>query len=208
MPENKQNSETKNTTATGESKTPASGSATSTRQARDENSSPDRTTNPTESSVGKGAGQQGNSNMNAAKSGSDKPAESVGAVTTEAIGQVKEKAGSVLGEQKSNLASGISSVADSIRQVGGNIGGSGENNQVAALAGKYGETLAGQVEKFSSYIDDKEITELLRDVEQFAKRNPLLFVGGAFTLGILAARFLKSSGNQNQASRRRSRNEQ
>jgi len=213
MAENKQNSENRNMApasdnrAASDNKTTMGSGAFSTKQAKDESSVPNQTTNPTDSSVGKTAGQSGNI-TDAAKDTFDTVKESAGTVATEAIGQVKEKAGSVLGDQKTNLASGIHSVADSIRQVGENLGGSGENNQVAALAGKYGETLAGQVEKLSSYIDDKELKELMRDVEQFARRNPLLFVGGAFALGIMAARFLKSSGGgQNQGSRRRSRND-
>ncbi len=214
MPVNKQNSETENTMG---------GSATSTRQIKEENSAPNntpnnapnnapnKTNNPTESSVGKTAPQptsapQPANVTEAAKDTLNTVTESAGAVASQAIGQAKEKAGSVLGEQKANLASGITSVASSIRQVGENLSGSTENNQVAALAGKYGENLAGQIEKFSSYIDEKDFRELMRDVEQFARRNPLLFVGSAFTLGIMAARFLKSSG-QGQTSRNRSGND-
>lgn len=194
MAVNKQNSETENTMGSG---------ATSTRQVREENSAPNKTSNPTESSVGKSAPQAATM-MDSAKDAFGSVKESAGTVANEAIGQAKEKAGSVLGEQKANLASGITSVADSIRQVGENLSGSNEDNQVAALAGKYGETLAGQVEKLSSYIDEKNFRELVRDVEQFARRQPILFVGGAFALGIMAARFLKSSG-QGQTSRSRSR---
>jgi ElaB/YqjD/DUF883 family membrane-anchored ribosome-binding protein len=206
MAENKQNSETKNTATGNDNKTPAGGGATSTKQARDVNSGTDTTTNPTNSAVGKDAAPMGNV-TDTAKDTLNTVKESAGAVAGEAMGQVKDKAGSVLGEQKANLASGFTSVADSIRQVGENLGSSGENNQIAALAGKYGDSLAGQIEKLSSYIEDREIRELMRDVEQFARRNPALFVGGAFTLGILAARFLRSSGSQNQASRRRSSND-
>ena len=32
-----------------------------------------------------------------------------------------------------------------------------------------------------------------RGVESFARREPLLFIGGAFALGMVAARFLKAS---------------
>lgn len=216
MPVNKQNSETENIMG---------GSATSTRQIKEENSAPNntpnnapnKTNNPTESSVGKTAPQptrvpqptsapQPANVTEAAKDTLNTVTESAGAVASQAMGQAKEKAGSVLGEQKANLASGITSVADSIRQVGENLSGSNENNQVTALAGKYGETLAGQIEKFSSYIDEKDFRELMRDVEQFARRNPLVFVGSAFTLGVMAARFLKSS-SQGQTSRNRSRND-
>ncbi len=131
--------------------------------------------------------------------------ESTGKAATQALGQVKDKAASVIDEQKTNLATGLTSVADGIRQVGENLG-KDDQNQVAALAGKYGENLAGQVEKFSNYINQKEVKDLARDVEQFARRNPALFIGGALALGILAARFLKSSGSSNQNSRRRSGN--
>ena len=36
-------------------------------------------------------------------------------------------------------------------------------------------------------------------MEHFARRQPVLFVGGAFTLGLLAARFLKSSGQRSSS---------
>lgn len=201
MADNKQNSEIKNTQSATTDKNTDSGAA-STQQAKEGNSASGSTGNAQSGA----ASQSGNApakNTGAAGNTSGGATETVGAVTTQAVGQVKEKAASVIDEQKGNLASGISSVADSIRQIGENIGGKDDNNQIAALAGKYGDTLAGQVEKFSSYIEDRELKELVRDVEQFAKRNPALFVGGAFMLGILAARFLKSSG---QSSGKRSRN--
>jgi hypothetical protein len=204
MIDNKQNSETENTGLTKDNKTTPGSGAFSTKQAKDTNplatnkpDMPPRGDKPAMPSVG-GAGNTPKDTMN-------KTADSVGAVTTEAIDQVKDKATSVLGEQKTNLASGVASVADSIRQVGENLGKSNENNQIASLAGKYGDSLAGQVEKFSSYIEDKDFRELMRDVEQFARRNPALFVGGAFALGVFAARFFKSS-NRNQSSGRRMQN--
>jgi ElaB/YqjD/DUF883 family membrane-anchored ribosome-binding protein len=148
------------------------------------------------------SGSQSGNVTDTAKDTLNQVKDSAGTVATEAIGQVKDKASTVLGEQKTNLASGVASVADTIRQVGENLGNESGNNQVAALAGKYGENLASQIEKFSSYVDEKEIRELVRDVEQFARRNPLMFVGGAFALGIFAARFLKSSGRKQNAGRR------
>ncbi|MCY7344837.1 MAG: hypothetical protein LH614_01345 [Pyrinomonadaceae bacterium] len=178
-----------------------SGSGTSTQTAKDNNpTAPNKTINQSPTPSGSPTSQS--SEAASAKETFDKVKESAGTMANEALGQAKEKASSVLDEQKTNLASGITSVADSIRQVGENLSHSDENNQIAALAGKYGESLAGQVEKFSSYIDDKELKELVRDVEQFAKRNPALFIGGAFALGILAARFLKSSGQKQSSGKR------
>lgn len=184
MAENRQNSETEKNNPETSNKTTTGGSAASTKQAKEENPKP---------------------NESSAKQTFGEIKESAGKITEQAVGQVKEKAASVIDEQKSNLAAGIGSVADSIRQIGEDIGGKADNKQIASLVDKYGDTLAGQVEKFSSYIEDKELKELVRDVETFARRNPALFVGGAFLLGVLAARFLKSSGS-GQTSKRRSLN--
>ena len=97
--------------------------------------------------------------------------------------------------RKVHLASTINGVADTIRQIGESVGGE-DQNPVAALAGQYGDNLAEQVEKFSSYIEDKELKELVKDVETFAHRQPVLFIAGAFVLGVLAARVFKSSGSK------------
>jgi len=201
MADNKQNTETENKQSSGENKPMTGGGigAASTQQAREASSASNKLGNQPASSGG--ATSQTGSVTDTAKDTLNQVKDSAGTVATEAIGQVKDKASSVLDEQKTNLASGAASVAESIRKVGENLGNSGENNQVAAIAGKYGENIAAQIEKFSSYIDEKELKELVRDVEQFARRNPLLFVGGAFTLGIFAARFLKSSGRKQNAGR-------
>lgn len=199
MTENKQNSETGNTL--NDNKTTTASGGASTGRAKEQDTATNKTNNPTESAVGKTAQPSGGV-ADTAKGALDTVKESAGTIASGAIGQVKEKATTVIDEQKTNLASGIHSVADSIRQVGVNLSSATDNNQVAALAGKYGENLAGQIEKFSSYINEKELRELARDVEQFARRNPLLFVGGAFALGVLGARFLKSSGQQQKLRKR------
>jgi len=61
------------------------------------------------------------------------------------------------------------------------------------LTTQYTETLSQQVEKLSGYLERQDLSGLMSDVERFARRNPAIFLGGAFALGILAARFLKSS---------------
>lgn len=180
MAENKQKSETENKSNSEENKTGGAPTtaATSAKPAK-ENASTGNATDTAKGAVNQAKEAAGN-----------------------AVEQAKDKAGSVLDEQKTNLASGVASVADSIRQVGENLGGSGENNQIAALAGKYGDNLAQQVERFSSYINEREIRELVTDVEKFARRNPIVFVGGAFVLGVFAARFLKSSGGRKRTANR------
>lgn len=117
----------------------------------------------------------------------------------QSAGQVTEKATEKLDEKKTVVTEGLAGVADSIRQVGENLRetGGGEENPIAQFTGKYGDALANQVEQVSNYFDSKNVREIVRDVESFARRNPAIFIGGAFALGILAARFLKSSSPKN-----------
>lgn len=174
MTENKQNTDAPDTAPASGDQSKAGGSAASTQRAT-ENSENKKTASDTGSS-------------NSIK-------ETVGQAATQVARQAKDKAVSLIGEQKTHLAAGINSIADSIRQIGEQLGNDGEHNPIASLAGKYGDSIAGQVERFSQYVEVSDLKEVARDVEQFARRNPAVFVGGAFALGVLAARFLKSSGS-------------
>jgi hypothetical protein len=130
--------------------------------------------------------------------------ESTGQVASQAYGIAAKKATSAIDEQKANLAQGLTSVADNIRQLGANK--TGQDNPIAGIAAKYSDSVAGQVEQIGRYLDGKDLRQMATDVEKFARRNPAVFLGGAFALGLLAARFLKS-GNPNQALMRRERYE-
>jgi hypothetical protein len=79
--------------------------------------------------------------------------------------------------------------------MGENLRGGEEETPIANITAKYGDSLAKQVEQVSTYLEQKDLRDVLKDVEGFARRNPAVFIGGAFALGILAARFLKSSGD-------------
>lgn len=124
----------------------------------------------------------------------------VGQAAKDALGQVKDNATTAIDDKKANLAQGLTSVAETIRQVGDSVKPpEGEPaNKVAELTTQYTESLSQQVEKLSGYLERQDLRGLVRDLEGFARRNPAIFLGGAFALGILAARFLKSS-NPNQA---------
>lgn len=121
-------------------------------------------------------------------------------VSTDTVKQVKEKATSIIDEQKTNVATGLSNVADSIRQVGENLRNSEDDNKIADVTARYGQNLAEKIESFSDYVDQATIKNLTRDVEKFARQQPALFIGGAFLVGLLATRFLKTSApDQNRS---------
>lgn len=111
----------------------------------------------------------------------------------QAYGLATEKATTKLEEQKTTLAGGLTSVADGIKQVGETLRDNGEENPITEFTAKYGDSLAKQIENIGSYFENKDVREMVSDVESFARRNPVVFIGAAFGLGFLAARFLKSS---------------
>ena len=58
------------------------------------------------------------------------------------------------------------------------------------------ERAAGQVERASRYVRRSELREMVRDLEELARRRPAVLVGGSFATGMLLARFFKSSGER------------
>lgn len=60
-------------------------------------------------------------------------------------------------------------------------------------ASSFVEQAADRLDKAAKYIDTAEVDDLIQRTESWARSNPALFLGGAFVLGVLGARFLKSS---------------
>ena len=67
------------------------------------------------------------------------------------------------------------------------------------------DTIAGYIDKAADQIDnwsrrlrDKDIDELMSDVQRLARRQPAVFISSAFALGLVGARFFKSSRQQDQ----------
>ena len=112
---------------------------------------------------------------------------------------VTDRAAEKLDEQKSTLSGGLTAVADSVRQVSSNLESSRTDSGLAEAAAKYTSSAAGVIEDVASYFDRKGVREMARDVENFARRNPAIFIGAAFGLGLLAARFLKSTPSDSYA---------
>lgn len=106
---------------------------------------------------------------------------------------VTEKAAVKLDEKRTTLSDGLSSVADSVRQVSSNLESSQTESGLADAAAKYADTAARKIEDVAVYFENKDVRAMARDVESFARRNPAIFIGAAFGLGFLVARFLKST---------------
>jgi hypothetical protein len=103
-----------------------------------------------------------------------------------------EKATTKLEEKKTDLSGGLATIASSVRQVSDNLRGPDVQDSISKFTAEYSELAAKKIENIADYLERKDIREMYSDFENFARHNPTVFVGGAFVLGLLAARFLKS----------------
>lgn len=63
---------------------------------------------------------------------------------------------------------------------------------------RYVQRTGEQVQRVADYLQNTDVRRIITQTESFARRQPALFLGGAFAVGILAARFLKNSSRQEQ----------
>jgi hypothetical protein len=102
--------------------------------------------------------------------------------------RLRDGAASQLGTQKNRATDGVTSVAQAVRQSTQQL----RDNRHETIA-QYVDQAVDGVERFATRLKEKDVNELVRDAQQFARRNPAVFVGTAFGIGVVAARFLKSS---------------
>lgn len=106
------------------------------------------------------------------------------------LGGIQQRVTSRVDEQKNRAADGLGGIADVIRSATNEL--RGENEALAS----YVDMASDQVRRFADQIRERGVAEMMDDVAQFARRRPVLFIGGAFLVGLGVARFLKSSGDR------------
>jgi hypothetical protein len=106
------------------------------------------------------------------------------------VDRVRERATAQLSSQKDRATDGLGSVAQAVRQSTKHL----RDNKQDAIA-NYVEKAADQIDRFSTQIRNRDVGELVNEVQRFARRQPALFVGSAFAIGVIGARFLKSSSD-------------
>jgi hypothetical protein len=114
------------------------------------------------------------------------------ATASEAYSSVADKAASTIEEKKAGLSGGLTTAAETVRRVSGTIGEGDSQAGLNEYAARYTETAAQKLEDAAHYFENTDLRGVARDIESFARRNPAIFLGSAFALGVLAARFMKS----------------
>jgi len=106
-------------------------------------------------------------------------------LTSEVARSAQDMVKGEVGKRTEKGAEDLSQVAHALRRSGRDL----DDN----LAAPYVERVADQIERASDYLRTAEPAQMLTTVQNFARREPALFLGGAFAIGFLGARFMKSS---------------
>lgn len=123
----------------------------------------------------------------------DKAQQQVGAATGRAREQVRDQVNrrsSDAGERVQSTAADVRSVAEELRRQG--------KDEPA----KYAEQAAEKAERLGGYLHEADGDRILRDVEDFGRRNPWAVVAGGMALGLVASRLLKASSSERYRSAR------
>jgi hypothetical protein len=110
----------------------------------------------------------------------------------EMLGAVQEQANSLVAQQFSRGASSLDGVVSALRQTSRSL----REQEEAAPIAQYADRAAEQIDNIAGYLRDGDVNQIVHDVERFARRKPMLFLGGALAAGLFASRFLKSSAPQ------------
>ena len=127
-------------------------------------------------------------------------AEEVGSQAQEKAQEAKSQASGKLREQidqrSSQAGEQVSTTAQDVRSVGEQLRQQGKE-QPAKLA----EQAADRAERLGGYLKDSDADRILRDVEDFGRRQPLAVAAAGLALGFAASRFLKASSTTRYQSR-------
>lgn len=111
------------------------------------------------------------------------------------IGRVRETATSGIESQKRRATDGLGTIAQAVRTTTEQL----RSQQHESLA-EYVQQGADQIERVAQQLKNKDVGALVEDAQRLARRNPAAFAGTAFALGLVTARFLKSSGDEHGSS--------
>lgn len=125
--------------------------------------------------------------------------EKVQETAQQAAGQVREQAGELRGKagqrvreeldsRSTEAASQLRSAAGAMRRTGEQL--RGEGNDASA---RMTDAIADRAERLGTYLEQADTDRLVRDVENFARRQPWLVALGGFAVGLIGSRFVKAS---------------
>jgi ElaB/YqjD/DUF883 family membrane-anchored ribosome-binding protein len=115
-------------------------------------------------------------------------AQQVGEKAQEMRSQAGERVGQELDTRSTQAGDQVTTIADAVRRVGEQLRNEGNSGTA-----RYADQVAERAERLGRYLTNADADKMLRDAENFARRQPWLAVVGGATIGFLASRFVKAS---------------
>lgn len=114
--------------------------------------------------------------------------EAAKAKASEAAAQAKESGAQYAREKKTSVADEMGVFSGAIRKASSKL----HDEQHDSIA-NYVDAAAEQLDCCRHSLENKDIGEIVDDVQDFARRRPEIVYGGLFVAGLAAMRFLKAS---------------
>ena len=117
-----------------------------------------------------------------------------------AMGQARGRIGDQVDQRSTQAGERVAGTASDVRSIAEELRNQGKDGP-ATLA----EQVASQADRVGDYLKGASGDRILRDAEDFARRQPWLVAAGGLALGFAASRFLKASSSRRyESSYRRS----
>ncbi len=113
----------------------------------------------------------------------------------DAAQKAKTQAESMLGEQQQAAADQLEGVAMALRKTAEQL-----DSQDQGPVARYAERAADSLDNLGGKLRDRDIDSLAAQVQDFARQQPGVFLGGAVAAGFLVARFMKSTARDESLS--------
>jgi hypothetical protein len=112
----------------------------------------------------------------------------------EAVEEAKEQARASAARQKDAAAQRMGGFAHALKTASDDL-----RQQGQAFAAEYVQQAAGGLERASDAMRERDLDDLIGSVEDFARRQPVAFLGGAVVAGFGLARLMKSSADRRRS---------
>jgi ElaB/YqjD/DUF883 family membrane-anchored ribosome-binding protein len=135
--------------------------------------------------------EQGPSVTDQAKEKVQETAQGVQQKAQEVKGQAGDRVRQEVEKHSVQTGSQLLFTADAMRRTGKQLQQEGKDGPA-----KVTEAVAERAERLGNYMSAANTDQILRDVEDFARRQPWLVAIGGTTIGFLASRFMKASSSR------------
>jgi hypothetical protein len=106
------------------------------------------------------------------------------------FGDVRNAAEEMIEERKGRAAETVHGVAEALRRTASNL--KDDNDLVA----RYAQQAAETIDRFSETVRQRRVADIVADLDDFARRQPTLFLVGAVAAGFIVGRFMAASAER------------